>query len=238
MIPGAWLNEGGQSAAGAAIDHLVALASRRAPRPPASPQADGMSLPDWLADRAAARAGDLSEVVALAGGVHVVPEFLGNRAPFADPHARAVIAGLGMERDLDSLVALYVAGLCGIGYGLRQIIETQARNGAPIERIVISGGAGRHPTWSASSSPTPPACRSWPRARRSRCCSAPRSSARSRPAPFPTSPPRCRHVVGRGTFEPASGAIRQMHDRRFDAFCRLQSTAREIRNSADQLEAC
>ncbi|WP_441937559.1 FGGY-family carbohydrate kinase [Neorhizobium galegae] len=32
--------------------------------------------------------------------LHVVPEFLGNRAPFADPHARAVIAGLGMERDL------------------------------------------------------------------------------------------------------------------------------------------
>ena len=76
-------------------------------------------------------------------GVHVVPEFLGNRAPFADPHARAVIAGLGMERDIDSLVALYVAGLCGIGYGLRQIVEAQAEHGAPIERIMISGGAGQ-----------------------------------------------------------------------------------------------
>ena len=86
-----------------------------------------------------------SEAVALAGGLHVVPEFLGNRAPFADPHARAVIAGLGMERDVDSLVALYVAGLCGLGYGLRQIIETQAANGAPVEAIAISGGAGRHP---------------------------------------------------------------------------------------------
>jgi ribulose kinase len=48
-----------------------------------------------------------------------------------------------MERDLDSLVALYVAGLCGIGYGLRQIVEAQAKAGAKIERIVISGGAGR-----------------------------------------------------------------------------------------------
>ena len=42
-----------------------------------------------------------------------------------------------------SLIALYVAGLCGIGYGLRQIIEAQAAAGAPIERVVISGGAGR-----------------------------------------------------------------------------------------------
>ena len=62
-----------------------------------------------------------------------MPEFLGNRAPFADPHARAVIAGLGMETRLDSLVALYVAGLCGLGYGLRQIVETQAARGAPVE---------------------------------------------------------------------------------------------------------
>jgi D-ribulokinase len=75
--------------------------------------------------------------------LHVVPEFLGNRAPFADPNARALIAGLGMESDLDSLMALYVAGLCGIGYGLRQIIETQAEHGAPVRQIVISGGAGQ-----------------------------------------------------------------------------------------------
>ena len=39
---------------------------------------------------------------------------------------------------------LYVAGLCGIGYGLRQIIDTQAAHGAPIQRVMISGGAGQH----------------------------------------------------------------------------------------------
>src|SRR3546814_19276908 len=50
-----------------------------------------------------------------------------------------------MERDLDSLVALYVAGLCGLGYGLRQIVETQAAHGVSVETIAISGGAGRHP---------------------------------------------------------------------------------------------
>ena len=143
MIPGAWLNEGGQSAAGAAIDQLVGF------HPASSEAAElasaaGQSLPEWLADRAAG-AGDLSGAVSLAGTIHVVPEFLGNRAPFADPHARAVIAGLGMERDVDSLVALYIAGLCGLGYGLRQIVETQSSSGAPVESIAISGGAGRHP---------------------------------------------------------------------------------------------
>ena len=149
MVPDLWLNEGGQSAAGAAIDHLLTL------HPAASEAAGlaakaGLSLPVWLADRAAgdSAAGDsasgASDAVILAGGVHVVPEFLGNRAPFADPHARAIIAGLSMETSLDSLISLYIAGLCGIGYGLRQIILTQAAHGAPVERLLISGGAGRH----------------------------------------------------------------------------------------------
>ncbi len=44
-----------------------------------------------------------------------------------------------MERDLDNLTALYVAGLCGIGYGLRQIIDAQRACGIESENIVISG---------------------------------------------------------------------------------------------------
>lgn len=142
MVPDAWLNEGGQSVAGAAIEHLLSMH-------PAAPDARrrahdaGQSLPELLAGLATQAAASLSDAVALVDGLHVVPEFLGNRAPLADPQARAVIAGLGMDDDLESLIALYVAGLCGIGYGLRQIIEAQADAGAPIERVVISGGAGR-----------------------------------------------------------------------------------------------
>jgi D-ribulokinase len=142
MVPGTWLNEGGQSAAGAAIDQLLAMhplaheARRMA-------QEQGLSLPATLGQLAVKQSGDLSASVRLAQDLHVVPEFLGNRAPLADPHARALIAGLGMNNDLDSLVALYIAGMCGIAYGLRQIIEAQAASGIDIERIMISGGAGR-----------------------------------------------------------------------------------------------
>ena len=142
MVPGLWLNEGGQSAAGAAIEQLLSFHPAAA-EAAAQAKARGLSLPVFLAELAAGRAGTLSDVAALADGLHVVPEFLGNRAPFADPHARAAIVGLGMERDLDNLVSLYIAGLCGIGYGLRQIIDAQAAAGAPVEKIVISGGAGQ-----------------------------------------------------------------------------------------------
>ncbi|WOD15064.1 FGGY-family carbohydrate kinase [Paraburkholderia kirstenboschensis] len=143
MVPNAWLNEGGQSVAGAAIERLLTLHPATAEARSRAEEV-GQSLPAMLANLATQASHTLSDVVKLAQGVHVVPEFLGNRAPFADPHARAVIAGLGMETDLDSLVSLYIAGICSIGYCLRQIIETQASAGAPIERVMISGGAGRH----------------------------------------------------------------------------------------------
>ena len=102
-----------------------------------------LSLPDWLARRAMAGGDPPAVILRRAARLHVVPEFLGNRAPFADPMTRAVIAGLGMEDSIDSLVDLYLAGLLGLAYGLRQIIETQARAGAAINSMVIGGGAGR-----------------------------------------------------------------------------------------------
>jgi D-ribulokinase len=142
MVPGLWLNEGGQSAAGAAIEQLLLLHPMAAEAANLAAE-DGMSLPVWLGQHAENRLAGSENAAKLAGGIHVVPEFLGNRAPFADPETRAVVAGLGMTRDLDSLVSLYIAGLCGIGYGLRQIIAAQDEAGAHVKRIIISGGAGR-----------------------------------------------------------------------------------------------
>lgn len=144
MIPDYWLNEGGQSSAGAGIEQLVLMHPMAAEATEKATKA-GVSLPVFLANLALERVVTASAAVELSTGIYVVPEFMGNRAPFADPHARAIIAGLGMERDLDSLVALYIAGLCGIGYGLRQIIDAQHAQGIKVENIVISGGAGRHP---------------------------------------------------------------------------------------------
>ncbi len=143
MVPGLWLNEGGQSAAGAAIDHLIQMH-------PAAPTASrlaaeqGESLSAWLVRRAES-AGGAAAVERLVGAIHVVPEFLGNRAPFADPHARAIIAGVGLDSDVDSLVGLYLAGLCGIGYGAKQILKAQLSRGIQTDTIVVSGGASQTP---------------------------------------------------------------------------------------------
>lgn len=144
MLPGLWLNEGGQSAAGAAIDHLVSLH-------PATPAArvkageEGLSLFAFLEDRIETLASPANETVRLAAEIQVVPEFLGNRSPKAEPDARGTIAGIDLSESTDSLARLYLAGLCGLSYGARQIVEALAVQGIEIDTIVLSGGAGQSP---------------------------------------------------------------------------------------------
>jgi ribulose kinase len=142
MIPGLWLNEGGQTAAGAAIDHLVTMHPASA-EARAKADAAGLSLVAWLDRQATEMCPDLTRAVELAKSVHVVPEFLGNRSPHADPDARAVIAGIGLEADIPDLISLYIAGLCGIGYGLKQLLKKLSQDGLALNLIVASGGAAQ-----------------------------------------------------------------------------------------------
>jgi D-ribulokinase len=228
MVPGLWLSEGGQSSAGAALDQLIvhhpawnnALASAKA---------EGKSLPQWLADAAAKAAPSLSEAVHLADALHVVPDFLGNRSPFADPEARAVVAGLGMDRGVDSLVALYIAGLLGIGYGLRQIIDASRRQGATIEAIAISGGAGSHPLArqllaDCTGLPVLVPAQAEPVLLGAAMLGATAGGA------FASLREAMGAMSSTGeTFAPAGGDFTQFHDKRFAAFEALQQTARSIR---------
>jgi D-ribulokinase len=141
MVPGLWLNEGGQSAAGAAIEQLIQM-HPHSPEAARAAREAGQTLAGWLGSEAERRGG-AAVVPKLVGELHVVPEFLGNRAPFADPDARALVAGLGMETGVDSLVGLYLAGLCGLGYGARQIVRAEQEKGIAVDTIVVSGGAAQ-----------------------------------------------------------------------------------------------
>jgi len=145
MVPGYWLLEAGQSAAGVAIDQLM----KHSPIYDEVKQLaakEGLGLNQWLSNLVKSKVGEnLSKAAELVGRVKVVPEFMGNRAPLADPNRTAVIAGLTMDESLDGICSLYVAGILGIGYGLKQILTAQKQSGVAINQIVISGGAGQDP---------------------------------------------------------------------------------------------
>jgi D-ribulokinase len=142
MVPGLWLNEGGQSAAGAAIDHLI-KSHPAYHEAVATARAGGLEVLEFLERRILSRAPNLGEAALLARDIHVLPEFLGNRSPFADPDSRAVVAGMDLDVDIGSMERLFVAGLCGLAYGLADVVDTFRAHGVDSDLMVISGGAGR-----------------------------------------------------------------------------------------------
>lgn len=228
MVPGLWLNEAGQSAAGAAIDYLVSFHPAAAAATESARQA-GVGLTTWLAEQAVAKVDDASSVAWLADGLHVVPEFLGNRAPFADPDARGLIAGLDMDKSVNSLVRLYIAGVCGLGYGLRQIIEAQRANGVDIGTIVVSGGAGQNPLVRQLLADTTHIQIAAPKTTEPVLLgSAMLGSVAAGYYPDLAGAMASMSAMG-ALYEPAKGNLQELHERRYKNFELLQSVGRKLR---------
>ena len=139
LTPDQWLIDGGQSAFGGAIDHLMrlhpAFAELKA--------REGLNALPALEKDIVARAGGLSEAALIAEGLHVLPDFIGARSLSADPGARGGVMGMDLREDAASLRELYIASLCGLAYGLADIVGKLERSGYEFDSIVVSGGAAR-----------------------------------------------------------------------------------------------
>ena len=129
--PGLWLNEGGQSATGALLDHILAW------------HAEGRALGPQGHARVIERIKELP-----AEGIsrlHVLPDFHGNRSPLADPHALGVISGLTLDSSFDSLARLYERTALAIVLGTRHILDALNAEGYAIDHLHITGGHTQNP---------------------------------------------------------------------------------------------
>jgi len=135
VLPDCWLNEGGQSATGALLDHIIRWHG-------AGGTPDGA-----MHRRIAERVGALrrTEGLDLAGRLHVLPDFHGNRSPLADPHAVGVISGLTLDASFDSLCRLYWRSAVGIALGVRHILEALNARGYGIDTLHVTGGHLKNP---------------------------------------------------------------------------------------------
>jgi D-ribulokinase len=52
---------------------------------------------------------------------------------------------MDLDVDIGSMERLFVAGLCGLAYGLADVVEAFRLHGVDSDMMVISGGAGRSP---------------------------------------------------------------------------------------------
>ena len=141
LTPGQWLIDAGQSAFGAAIDHALHLHPAFAEL---SARAGSRALAVLEKD-VLARAGGLSHAALLAERLHVAPDFIGARSLLADPAARGGVIGMDLGEDMASLQELYVATLCGLAYGVADIVDAFEGAGYDFDSIIVSGGAARSP---------------------------------------------------------------------------------------------
>ncbi|WP_062763330.1 FGGY family pentulose kinase [Falsirhodobacter sp. alg1] len=121
--------EGGQSTTGAMLDQIVSLF--------AAAQHYGDAPHGPLATKLLSR---MEREPDQAGDIMVLPDFLGNRAPFADPTLRGAILGLTLEDPEETFLRVYWAACVSIAYGTRQIIDAMRAKGVPIRKIHLSGG--------------------------------------------------------------------------------------------------
>lgn len=136
LLEDVWALEGGQSAAGALLDAILARHSATPAMVEAAHAAD-RSLHSHLA----AGLAELSDDPAMLTRTrHVQPDFHGNRSPLAEPWRLGAITGLSLETGAQDLLLDYLAALQSIGYGTRHIIEAMAAAGAETREIVLSGG--------------------------------------------------------------------------------------------------
>lgn len=135
VVPGLWLNEGGQSATGALLDHILRLHG-----------AGGAPTSDLHA-KVCTRIAQLRAVEGahLAPRLHVLPDFHGNRSPLADPHAVGVISGLDLDHSFDSLCRLYWRTAVGIALGVRHVIDALNTKGYAINTLRLTGGHVKNP---------------------------------------------------------------------------------------------
>ena len=146
MVPGLWLNEGGQSTSGALIDHVV---QTHASYPAVAEQArqSGRHVFAVLADRLDVLARSVPFPAALTAGLHVMPDFHGNRSPRADATLRGMISGLSLSATMDDVALLYLATVQAVAYGTRHIIATLNASGYAIDTVLACGGGTKDPVF-------------------------------------------------------------------------------------------
>lgn len=133
-LPGYWISEGGQSAAGALLDHILRTYLGRDP---------------VMADheKTLARISALLDVHGADFGrqIHMLPDFHGNRTPFGDASMLGAVQGLSLDNSFDGMAAFYYRTAMALVLGMRQTIERMEEGHAPIRRLHLGGGHARSP---------------------------------------------------------------------------------------------
>ncbi|XP_034980168.1 FGGY carbohydrate kinase domain-containing protein isoform X2 [Zootoca vivipara] len=143
MVPGFWLNEGGQSATGKLIEHVV-QGHAAFPELQTKSAASAQSIYTYLNGHLDLIKKSLP-VGFLTVDLHVWPDFHGNRSPLADITLKGMVVGLTLSQGLDDLALIYLATIQAIALGTRHIVETMQAAGHNVNTLFMCGGLSKNP---------------------------------------------------------------------------------------------
>ncbi|XP_017861802.1 PREDICTED: FGGY carbohydrate kinase domain-containing protein [Drosophila arizonae] len=148
VLPGYYLNEGGQSIAGHLLDHILKSHDSYATlKDKLGGDKYIYQHLNQLLPKIAASQG-LPDMAYLTQDVHVWPDLHGNRSPVADPTLRGMITGLDMARGVESLAIIYLAFVQALAYGSRHIIENLYHYKRPqFKSMLFCGGLSKNPLY-------------------------------------------------------------------------------------------
>ena len=144
ILPEYWLNEGGQSATGALIDHVI-QSHPCYPELLTQAKTQGQTIYEVLNAILRRMAGEPENIAFLTQDIHMLPYFHGNRSPRANPTLTGILTGLKLSRTPEDMALHYLATIQAIALGTRHIIETMNHSGYSIDTIMASGGGTKNP---------------------------------------------------------------------------------------------
>jgi len=143
MLPDYWLLEGGQSAAGSLIDHIIRNSTQYETLKQHS-ELVGKSVYELLNEKVVELEENQPDLMM---NFHLLGYHHGNRSPRANPSLKGMISGLSLNEGLEELAIHYLAGIQSVAYGTRHIIATLGLRGHQITQIKMCGGGTKNPLW-------------------------------------------------------------------------------------------
>lgn len=140
LLPGFWMAEGGQSATGELLKHMLETHPAYRETLQAA-EAAGKNIYDFLNDHLnhLASKANAPSISHLGRHLFFYGDLWGNRSPVADPGMRGALVGMSPDTSRDAMALLYYATMEFIALQTRQIVETMNGAGHAIASIWMSG---------------------------------------------------------------------------------------------------
>lgn len=146
VLPDFWLAEGGQSATGELLRHVLDIHPAYT-ETLALAKAEDKHIYDFLNAHLAylAEKNNAPTISYLGRHYFFYGDFWGNRSPIADANMRGSMIGLDSDKSTDNMAMWYYATMEFIAMQTRQIIEEMNKAGHDISSIFMSGSQCQNP---------------------------------------------------------------------------------------------